>query len=70
MKNITGGTAPAILWREFMVSAHENISPKGFKYTSSKERTSNKKAIDRIIKKSEELDKRKNLFESILDNFF
>ena len=53
-----------------MVSAHENISPKGFKYTSSKERTSNKKAIDRIIKKSEELDKRKNLFESILDNFF
>ena len=27
MKNIAE-TAPAILWREFMVSAHENISPK------------------------------------------
>ena len=30
----------------------------------------NKNRIDRLIKKSKELDKKKNVFETILDNFF
>ena len=30
----------------------------------------NKEKIDRLIKKSRELDKKKNVFETILDNFF
>ena len=30
----------------------------------------NKDRIDRLIKKSKEIDKRKNVFEKILDNFF
>ena len=72
MEKITGGTAPAILWQEFMTLAHKDIKPKRLNYFLSDSEISNKnkKKIKRIIKKSKELDKRKNLFESILDNFF
>ena len=72
MEKITGGTAPAILWREFMTLAHKDIKPKNLNYFSadSEIKNDNDKKIRRIINKSKELDKRKNLFESILDNFF
>lgn len=72
MEKITGGTAPAILWREFMTLAHKDIKPKNLSYFSadSEIKNSNDKKIRRIINKSKELEKRKNLFESILDNFF
>ena len=72
MEKITGGTAPAILWREFMTLAHKDIKPKSLNYFSedSEIKNSNDKKIRRIINKSKELEKRKNLFESILDNFF
>ena len=72
MKKITGGTAPAILWKEFMTLAHKDIKPKNLNYftADSEFKNDNDKKIRRIINKSKELDKRKNLFESILDNFF
>ncbi len=72
MRKITGGTAPAILWKEFMTLAHKDIKPKNLNYFSAdfETKNNNDKKIRRIINKSKELDKRKNLFESILDNFF
>ncbi len=72
MEKITGGTAPAILWKEFMTAAHKDIKPQAFNYSeqSIKKSNSNEKKIKELIKKSKTLEPRKNLFESILDNFF
>ena len=72
MKKITGGTAPAILWKEFMTAAHQDIKPRGFSYESDepKAKNLNDDKINRIIKKSKDLDKRKNFFDSIIENFF
>ena len=72
MKKITGGTAPAILWKDFMTAAHQNITPRGFSYEfdEPEEKKLNNDKINRIIKKSKDLDKRKNFFDSIIENFF
>ena len=72
MKKITGGTAPAILWKDFMTAAHQNITPRGFSYEfdEPEEKKLNNDKIKRIIKKSKNLDKRKNFFDSIIENFF
>ena len=72
MKKITGGTAPAILWKDFMTAAHQDITPKGFSYEFDEPEAKklNNDKINRIIKKSKDLDKRKNFFDSIIENFF
>ena len=70
MKDITGGTAPAILWKDFMSKAHQGIPTKSLNYSNVIDDIENKKKIDRIIKKSKELRKKKNVFDSILENFF
>ena len=72
MKKITGGTAPAILWKEFMTAAHQDITPRGFIYQSyeRKPKHLNDEKINRIIQKSKNLDKRKNFFDSLIENFF
>ena len=72
MKQITGGTAPAILWKEFMTAAHQDIKPRGLSYDPDepKAKNLNDDKINRIIKKSKDLDKRKNFFDSIIENFF
>ena len=72
MNNITGGTAPAILWSDFMKKAHLGRVPKELTkpMISLDKNKKNKNRIDRLIKKSKELDKKKNVFETILDNFF
>ena len=72
MNNITGGTAPAILWSDFMKKAHLGRDPKELTkpMISLDKNKKNKNRIDRLIKKSKELDKKKNVFETILDNFF
>ncbi len=72
MNNITGGTAPAILWSDFMKKAHLGRPPKALSDSIVRvnKDKKNKEKIDRLIKKSRELDKKKNVFETILDNFF
>ena len=72
MKKITGGTAPAILWKDFMTAAHKDITPRGFSYEFDEPEAKklNNDKINRIIKKSKDLDKRKNFFDSIIENFF
>ena len=72
MKKITGGTAPAILWKDFMTAAHQDITPKGFSYEFDEPEAKklNNDKINRIIKKSKDLEKRKNFFDSIIENFF
>ena len=72
MKKITGGTAPAILWKDFMTAAHQDITPKGFSYEFDEPEAKklNNDKINRIIKKSKNLEKRKNFFDSIIENFF
>ena len=72
MKKITGGTAPAILWKDFMTAAHQDITPRGFSYEFDEPEAKklNNDKINRIIKKSKDLDKRKNFFDSIIENFF
>ncbi len=72
MENVTGGTAPANLWKNFMVQAHDNLPPRNLKksYVSSKSIDTQRKRIDEIIEKSRKLEKRKNVFEKILENFF
>ena len=70
MKNITGGTAPAILWSDFMKKAHYGKPPVALSNSIIANRDKeNKSRIDRLIKKSKEIDQR-NVFEKILDNFF
>ena len=70
MKNITGGTAPAILWSDFMIKAHYGKPPVALSDSIIANRDKeNKSRIDRLIKKSKEIDQR-NVFEKILDNFF
>ncbi|MEC8265675.1 MAG: PBP1A family penicillin-binding protein [Pseudomonadota bacterium] len=72
MNNITGGTAPAILWRDFMKKAHLGRAPQALTspITNIDKNKQNKNRIDRLIKKSKELEKKKNVFETILENFF
>ena len=70
MEKITGGTAPAILWGEFMKKAHKNIQPQALNFgipEDSLDQTKSK--IRKIIEKSK-IQPKKNVFESILDNFF
>ncbi len=70
MEKITGGTAPAILWGEFMKKAHVDIKPQALNFgipDDSLDRTKSK--IRKIIEKSK-IQPKKNVFESILDNFF
>ena len=71
MEEITGGTAPALLWSEFMKKAHLNIQPRALNYeiTSTESVLENKRKIKNLIEKSKRTPK-KNVFESILDNFF
>ncbi len=72
MENITGGTAPAILWSNFMRKAHSGIPVKVLNYASEK----NKKILNRderiknIIKKAEKYKSQKNVFEKILESLF
>ena len=70
MKNITGGTAPAILWKDFMSKAHKGTPSRSLNYTNIIKNDENKKRIERLIKKSKEIKKKKNVFDSILENFF
>ena len=72
MKDITGGTAPALLWSDFMKKAHLGKPPKALSDSIIKVKRDeeNKSRIERLIKKSKEMEKRKNVFEKILDNFF
>ncbi len=71
MEKITGGTAPALLWSEFMKKAHLNIQPRALNYeiTSTESALENKRKIKNLIEKSKR-EPKKNVFESILDNFF
>ena len=41
MKQITGGTAPAILWKEFMTAAHQDIKPRGLSYDPDEPKAKN-----------------------------
>ena len=70
MEKITGGTAPAILWGEFMKKAHIDIQPQALNFgipDDSLDQTKSK--IREIIEKSK-IQPKKNVFESILENFF
>ncbi len=71
MEKITGGTAPAVLWGEFMQKAHKNIKPRAlnYEYISTESTFETRQKIQKIIEKSK-VKPKKNVFESILDNFF
>lgn len=71
MEKITGGTAPAVLWSDFMQKAHNNIQPRALNYgdDSYDSMVESRKKIEEILRKSKTKPK-KNVFESILDNFF
>ena len=72
MKEITGGTAPANLWKNFMIEAHGNAPSRSLQKTfiASDTKKSQRSKIDEIIKKSREFEKKRNVFEKILENFF
>ena len=55
-----------------MTAAHKDIIPRGFSYEpdESKTKNLNNDKIKRIIKRSKDIDKRKNFFDSIIENFF
>ena len=71
MKKITGGTAPAILWNDFMKKAHLNIEPRALNYeiVDTESVLENRRKIKKLIEKSK-IKPKKNVFESILENFF
>ena len=72
MNEITGGTAPAILWSDFMQKAHSGLPVKSLHYADEKKRRKFKDndRINKIISKSKRLNEKKGVFERILDNFF
>jgi len=71
MKNITGGTAPAILWKDFMMKVHIGTPPKALSKISEIDiKEVDRKRIEKLIEKSKKLQKKKNVFDQILDNFF
>ena len=72
MNEITGGTAPAILWSDFMQKAHNGVPVKSLNYVSEqkKRKLRNNEKINKIISKSKRLNEQKSVFERILDNFF
>jgi penicillin-binding protein 1A len=72
MNEITGGTAPAILWSDFMQKAHAGVPVKSLNYVSVKKKRKlrNNDKINKIISKSKRLNEQKSVFERILDNFF
>ncbi len=71
MKNITGGTAPAILWSDFMKKAHLGKPAQQLTTSSGNiNQIKNRDKIDKLIKKSKEFERKKNVFETILENFF
>ena len=72
MNEITGGTAPAILWSDFMKKAHQDVPKKSLYYAKddTKKTIKNDDRIKRIISKSQRLNQQKSVFERILDNFF
>ena len=72
MNEITGGTAPAILWSDFMKKAHIGLPKKSLNYASEKsvKDVKNQEKIKKLIKKTKKLKDQKSVFERILDNFF
>lgn len=64
MKKITGGNAPAILWKDFMLKAHQNKPVKNLVANTLKIEPINKKSKN--YKKKEE----NSLFEKLIDNMF
>lgn len=71
MKKITGGTAPAVLWNDFMKKAHLNLEPRALNYeiVDTESVLENRRKIKKLIEKSK-IKPKKNVFESILENFF
>ena len=71
MEKITGGTAPAALWSEFMKKAHMDMKPRALNYGNEYQDSiiESRNKIQEILRKSKVKPKR-NVFESILDNFF
>ena len=65
MKNITGGNAPAILWKEFMKKAHLGRPVKKLQSINNREITDEK-----ILQKKTDERKRNNLFQKIIENMF
>ena len=70
MEKITGGTAPAILWGEFMKKAHVDIQPQALNFGIPDESLDQTKSKIREIIEKSKVQPKKNVFESILDNFF
>ena len=71
MKNITGGTAPVMLWKDFMKKAHTGLIAKRLdNYPSIDEALIDRKKIDELITRSKKIRKKRNVFEQILENFF
>ena len=72
MNEITGGTAPAILWSDFMQKAHNGVPVKSLQYANENKirKFKNNDKINEILSKSKRLNKQKSVFERILDNFF
>ena len=71
MEKITGGTAPAALWSEFMKKAHMDMKPRALNYGNEYQDSiiESRNKIQEILRRSKVKPKR-NVFESILDNFF
>ncbi len=70
MEKITGGTAPAILWGEFMKKAHIDIQPQALNFGIPDDSLDQSKSKIREIIEKSKIQPKKNVFESILDNFF
>ena len=72
MNEITGGTAPAILWSDFMQKAHNGVPVKSLQYANENKirKFKNNDKINEIFSKSKRLNEQKSVFERILDNFF
>ncbi len=70
MMKITGGTAPAILWGDFMEKAHENIPIKNLGFNLLRDEKSKNPLIKNQNERNKKSSKPESLFEKILENMF
>ena len=59
------------LWKDFMMKVHIGTPPKALSKISEIDiKEVDRKRIEKLIEKSKKLQKKKNVFDQILDNFF
>ena len=70
MMKITGGTAPAILWGDFMEKAHKKVPIKNLGFNLLRDEKPENPLSKNQNERNNKSSKSESLFEKILENMF